>query len=252
MGGGIGKGQVAELKCWAKQVMDEEDGNATAQISFNHLSGDATLLRTVGGTGVGAATYPAWRFAANGVPLGQEVGTPGTMLLTGTTGNYDACPATLNFDLLRQTADPSADAYTNSVDNFIALAPCKQDVSQDGGLTQLKTRIIRYDEYERSMSGQFCLNCFLAESASDSSSFPNVVDSPAGLFKVEPFSEVGGPCSLPSPQQDTYPVVGVVVKRFVGFEGPIAASTPTGLGQWTPSPGSPDYKGTPSIVWDPY
>ncbi len=168
------------------------------------------------GIGVGAATYNAWRFAAN-APLGSPVSTPGTLQLTGDANNYDTCPNTLIFDYLRQTDDPAAARHTEaSVDNFIALVPCKQDLSQDGGPTVIKTRLVRYDENERSGSGQICLNCFFADSAANVPAFPNV-NTPGGMFRAEPFSEVGGPCELPSPQLDTYPVVGVIVKHFDGY-----------------------------------
>jgi hypothetical protein len=248
MGGGIGVGQVAEAKCWAKQfVFDDDDAPATTQMSFNHLSGEATLLRTVAGVGYGAATYNFWRFAAN-APLGSQVGTPGELLLTGTTGNYDSCPASLLFDFLKQTPEPTAPAYTASVDNFIALVPCKQDVSQNGGPTVLKTRILRWDENESSASGTICVNCFFADSADNvvsPQSFPNV-NTPAGVFRAEPFAETGGPCNLTSAV--TYPVVGVLVKRFTGFLGPIVATTPTASGEWVPGGNN----GTPVITWDPY
>jgi hypothetical protein len=253
LGGGIGFGQLAELKCWAKSWFDDDGNGTTTQMSFNHLTGEATLVRTVGtaGSPVSAAEYNAWRFAAN-VALGNQVGVSGSLQLTGDTGYYDGCPATLLFDYLYQAAPPTARVYGESVDNFVALVPCKQDLTQEGGPGLYKQTVLRYDMDEKSATGQICINCFFADSLGNLSGFPGL-RTPAGVFRTEPFAEVGGPCNLPGPKVDTYPVVGVILKTFGGYlNGPMTATTPTGSGTWVPSPGTPNWRGVPAITWDAY
>jgi hypothetical protein len=255
MGGGIGFGQLAEAKCWAKRFWGDDDcatSPGNDQLSFNHLTGEATLVRNINNLPASAASYNAWRFAAN-APFGTQVGADpvdrvSTLLLTGTTGNYDACPASLLFDYLHQ-APPNAREYDSSVDNLVALVPCKQDLTQLGGPTLVKQRVVRYDENERSSSGEICVNCFFANSLAKAPGFPGL-NTPAGVFRAEPFAEPGGPCHLPNPVTDTYPVVGVILKTFGGWNGPISATTPTGSGTWVPDAAT--HKGTPAISWNNY
>lgn len=244
---------IGEVKCWASRYnLDEGEVDETYQISFNHLSAEVTLLRTVDSVGVGSATYSAWRFAANR-PLGQEVGTPGELLLTGVlnipagTGTYDACPGSLIFDFLRQTDTPTAETYPSSFDNYVALVPCKQDFTQAGGGANMKIDITRWNENERPVNGALCLSCFFADSLANAPDFPDT-DTPAGAFSATTHAGATTQhCNLPA--ADVYPVVGVILKKFNGFLGPIAAATPTGKGKWEPSPGSPDYKGVPAIKY---
>jgi len=237
LGGGIEKGHVAEAKCWAKRILfdDDDDNTTTSEISYNHLTAEVTLLREVNGVGYGAASYSAWRFAANAPPLTQ-VGTPGTLLLTGESNAYDSCPAALIFDLLKQTPTPSDSEYIGSVDNYVAIVPCKQDFSQDGGPASLKFDIYRRDENERSLKGALCVNCFVADSVANAPYFPGLT-TPAGAFTAVPFVPTtcpyagGTECNLPS-GYIAYPAVGVSLKRFEGFLGPITAVTPTADGEW--------------------
>jgi hypothetical protein len=257
VGSGV-DGEVAEAKCWATRFnLDEGDtGDTTTQIQFNHLSGEATLLRSVDGQGVGAASYNAWRFAANKPNVGDQVGpNPGELLLTGVlnttapagNGTYDACPASLLFDFLRQTPDPLAAQYQFSIDDYVAMVPCKQDLTQDGGGANIKIDVTSWDENESPSDGAICLQCFSAGSLADAPYFPDIT-TPGGVFQAYP--HIGSSlnhCIVPA--ADTYPVVGVIVKRFGGFLGPITATTPTGKGTWVPSSGSPNWRGVPAILF---
>ena len=237
LGGGIEAGHVAEAKCWVKRfVFDDEDSEETSAISYNHLTGEATLLRNYGSLGAGAATYSAWRFAANAT-MGKQVGTtPGTLQLSGDANNYDSCPAALIFDYLKQVENPISRVYEGAVDNYVAIVPCKQDFTQDGGPTVMKLDVARRDENERSQNGALCLNCFVADSLANAPYFPDL-STPAGAFKVTPYANVSGgtECKLEA-GVDAYPVVGVILKKFEGFLGPITAVTPTGVGEWVSGP----------------
>jgi len=238
LGGGIEKGHVAEAKCWAKRfVSDDEEFDDTSAISYNHLTGEATLLRYFGDAGDGVASYSAWRFAANAT-MGSQVGTtPGTLQLSGDANNYDSCPAVLVFDYLRQVENPATLRYEGAIDNYVAIVPCKQDFTQDGGPTKIKLDVARRDENERSQSGALCLNCFVADSLANAPFFPGL-STPAGAFKVTPYANVTGgtECALVAGKV-AYPVVGVILKRFGGARGPLTAVTPTGEGEWVSGTG---------------
>jgi hypothetical protein len=243
VGGGIDRGHVAELKCW---VVGFQDSNATTEMSYNHLTGEATLLRTVAGTGVGAATYNAWRFAAN-AGFGTQVGAPGNLVLSGANNAYDGCPGALIFDYLKQTPEPLAPTYISSVDNYVAMVPCKQDLTQSGGPAHIKVDVQRRNESEQSQNGFICLDCFFANSLDNVPYFPDL-DTAAGAFKAYPYNNCSGGTLCNLPAGDTYPLVGVIVKRFNGYLGPITATTPTGEGEWVSS--ATECKGVPAIKFN--
>ncbi len=235
------------------------------RMSYNQLTGEATLLRqwqyyvAPPGTplppfGVGVATYSAWRFAANAPALTQVGTTPGVLQLSGDAGNYDSAPAALIFDYLRQTPNPTDQTYTGSVDNYVAIAPTKQDFTQDGGPTVLKFDAPSRNENEQDVgrgSSALCLSCFFADSLAAAPYFKSVQSTSAGAFTATPFVPStcpyagGTECLLPA-GYIAYPAVGVIVKRFNGFLGPITAVTPTGIGEWTTNGNA--CKGVPAIT----
>jgi len=253
---GIGTGHVAELKCWAMRFMDDDaDATNFSQMSFNHLTGEATLLRTVGANAVGAATYNAWRFAAND-PVGTEMLPEGTLTLSGATHAYDACPQALIFDTLYQVPNPHARTYDPGVDNYIVLTPCKQDVTEEGSPTHFKLNAKRWNENESSATGEFCLNCFFADTLA-AIQIQGANQTGANALYVNPVKpETTGPCPAFT---TTFPAIGVVVKQFSGFlAGPMTATTPTGQGAWDAAwvaSQNAKYSTTgfalPTITWEP-
>ena len=66
------------------------DAGETTQLRFNQLIGSATLYDTVSGE---TLEYNAWHFAARTSTEKNPIGTPGTLLLSGS--EFDFCPATL-------------------------------------------------------------------------------------------------------------------------------------------------------------
>ncbi len=93
----LSTGKSAELRCWAV------DSGGIQQIAWNWLSGEAIISE---GTNQSWG-YSAWRFAVNSSTTGAAAGTPGQILLTGDSGNYDTCPTGLMFNFLKQTSSTS-------------------------------------------------------------------------------------------------------------------------------------------------
>jgi hypothetical protein len=236
----IGQGlpnDQSELKCWAYYEENEDDVGPTAkQISWNHLSGEATIVKSIQGVDVQAYRYNAWRFAAVGVTRGDAVGTAGTIDLTGLAGAYDACPQYLWFDVLKQVEDPASDNYAGTVDNYIALVPCKQDLTQEGIPVNIKADMLVYNENEVEISGSYiCYDCWYQGSLSS-------LDSDKGNIDNNPFINLatfGGAVKVSSPQEGSTgpcgatagsPQLGVLVKTYDAFDGPATAATPTTQG----------------------
>jgi hypothetical protein len=138
--------------------------------------------------------------------------------------------------------------YVGSVDNYVAIVPCKQDLTQDGGAAKIKFDVQRRDENERSQNGAICLDCFFADSLDNAPFFPGI-NTPAGAFRAVPHPACTGGTECLLPSGDTYPAVGVIVKRFEGYLGPMTATTPTAQGEWIPS--TTDCKGVPAILFEP-
>jgi hypothetical protein len=140
------------LACWAT------DTALSAQISHNHLSGNATVsLRTgVEGTEQVAYTYPSWNFTARDVAAGATVGTPGRLDLTGASGAYDACPSYLIGHYSPQGAPVFASNGINlSGPTFLNVAGCNLDFKQDyiPHFTKLKLEV--WNEQEVKFTGAY-------------------------------------------------------------------------------------------------
>lgn len=106
---------LGELICFAVNPA------GSAQISHNHLSGDATVT-----TPGGSYQYSSWNFSARGVARGQVVGTAGRLDLTGAIGAYDACPA---YNLIRFAPTTVVDGTV--ADTRVSVSGCLQDLRQD-------------------------------------------------------------------------------------------------------------------------
>lgn len=149
-----------ELKCWAVNY----DNDPSGQISFNHLYGNAVLLNYERGL---AFQYNAWAFAARNVALGSAVGSPGTMVLSGSTTDptYDACPQYLLFNFLSGGSNIAADdtrAYFSGPE--LALIPCSQDLRQDRLPTCTKAKFDIWNENEAKYTGAYqCLKCYFED-----------------------------------------------------------------------------------------
>lgn len=158
----MGEKGVGELKCWAVTFED------TAQVSFNHLYGKATIIDFTDGS---AWEYNAWSFSARGVNITRPVGTAGNLQLTGANLAYDACPQYLlgNFFATPNPSDRppryidlddmSGAFHVNKTD--LTLVPCKQDLRQDRIPTCTKAKFDIWNENETKYTGAYrCIKCW--------------------------------------------------------------------------------------------
>jgi hypothetical protein len=113
--------RVGELICFAV------DEGGEAQVSWNHLSGTATVYDYSAGT---SYEYSAWSFTARNGVAGEVHGTPGRLELTGAaTGRvYDACPA---YNIVNFAPVGTEDHVGLHHDVEIAVSSCSQDLTQD-------------------------------------------------------------------------------------------------------------------------
>jgi hypothetical protein len=148
-GGGVTvppfQNKVGELKCWAVNAAGD------TQVSFNHLYGGAYLRTALGGV-----TYNAWSFTARDVKLNDPVGTQGKLQLTGTSGNYDACP---QYMLVNFT--PAGSELTDGTYPDLTLVPCKEDLRQDRIPTCTKAKFDIWNANETKFTGAYqCIKCW--------------------------------------------------------------------------------------------
>ena len=154
-------GPIGELKCWTVN----NNNSPSSQISFNHLYGSAVLFNYPGSD---AFEYNAWTFAARNVVLGNPVGSPGTMVLSGSTTDpvYDACPQYLLFNFLSGGSSIIADDGTplSFAGPTLALIPCEQDLRQDRIPTCTKAKFDIWNENETKFTGAYqCLKCYFED-----------------------------------------------------------------------------------------
>jgi hypothetical protein len=173
------------LACWATDVA------LSAQISHNHLSGNATVSLIVGPEQV-AYTYPSWNFTARDVAAGATVGTPGRLDLTGASGAYDACPSYL----IGHFSPSGATVRTSNGDNavgstFLNVAGCNLDFKQDyiPHFTKLKLEV--WNEQEVKFTGAYeCADStkwfsLVSADVAPENFFADVVQSAAAQLKVK-------------------------------------------------------------------
>jgi hypothetical protein len=147
--------EVGELKCWAVDAVGAD------QVAFNHLYGNAMVIDTVRGA---AYEYNAWAFTARGVTQGSPVGTGGTLVLSGATGAYDACPQYLTFSFFTKgssIAYPGGGGTATFVHNDLTLVPCIEDLRQDRVPTCTKAKFDIWNENETKYTGAWrCIKCW--------------------------------------------------------------------------------------------
>jgi hypothetical protein len=153
-GSGYANKHEGELVCFAV------DNAGLNQVSYNHLKGEATIIRGGDDEDVAAFEYTAWSFTAR-QPQGTVMGAPGTLVLDGLTG-YDACPQhlVLNFSpkgtRLRQAGD---DIDVDFGYTKLGISTCTQDLRESFPseptfqVTQLVLNTWNADE--RKFSGNF-------------------------------------------------------------------------------------------------
>jgi hypothetical protein len=157
--GSVTKGVLA---CWAT------DSALAAQISHNHLSGNATVTQRVGTPPTGSTippdvqgfTYASWNFTARDVAAGATVGTPGRLDLTGVSGAYDACPSYL----IGHFSPAGVGVPTNNLEggggffvgqSYLSVAGCNLDFKQDFVLHFTKLKLEVWNEQEVKLTGAY-------------------------------------------------------------------------------------------------
>jgi hypothetical protein len=160
------------------------DAGVDSQISWNHLTGTATVINTDDGDAVQskqAYRYNAFAFAARctlcpgGLAAdGTIQGTAGDLVLNGNgDGTYDECPVynIVNFSPNGATVGP-----LHTIDNDLAVISCNQDLRQDFTLNLTKLLFTVWNENENSFTGSYqCVDSvdFVGLSASDNSALLN-------------------------------------------------------------------------------
>jgi len=136
-----------ELVCFAT------NRDVTAQIAWNHLTGNATVTDDTG-----SFRYNAWSFVARnaeGLPERNNViqGEPGRLLLTGGgAGTYDACPA---YNIAKFMPNGATLGGLTTISNALTVVSCNQDLRQDFVLNLTKLQFIVWNSNEISFTGAF-------------------------------------------------------------------------------------------------
>ena len=173
-----GNASEGELVCFAV------DAGVANQISWNHLTGTATVIDTDDADALQALQafrYNAWAFAARctlcpgGLATdGTIQGTAGDLVLNGNgDGTYDECPA---YNIVNFSPNGAAVGPLNTIDNDLAVISCNQDLRQDFVLNLTKLQFTVWNEFENSFTGSYqCVDSvnFVPLSASDNSALLN-------------------------------------------------------------------------------
>jgi len=128
-----GNAAEGELVCFAV------DAGVANQISWNHLTGTATVIDTDDADALQALQafrYNAWAFAARctlcpgGLATDNTIqGTAGDLVLNGNgDGTYDECPA---YNIVNFSPNGAAVGPLNTIDNDLAVISCNQDLRQE-------------------------------------------------------------------------------------------------------------------------
>lgn len=250
---------IGELKCWAV------DGSKNP-ISFNWLSGTAVI---------GEGPDMTWQYSAYRHRVGNDIANKGlvgeagdhTLLLTGTSTTYDACPSGLLFNIIEQTDNESITRPTfpvhdslagpedyRTVKNVLTLVPCKQDLVDDNN-TIVRAYINVYNENESSSYANTCVGCgqdnasievytesLLSSKFHENSVFTNLKGTPGGVIYVT--SESNGSNAQCQGSTAYIPMYGVMSTQTYSINGPIAGEAATLLGPPQPyvlQDGSPTY-----------
>jgi len=173
-----GNASEGELICFAV------DAGVANQISWNHLTGTATVIDTDDADALQALQafrYNAWAFAARctlcpgGLATDNTIqGTAGDLVLNGNgDGTYDECPA---YNIVNFSPNGAAVGPLNTIDNDLAVISCNQDLRQDFVLNLTKLQFTVWNEFENSFTGSYqCVDSvnFVPLSATDNSALLN-------------------------------------------------------------------------------
>jgi len=225
----LGSGKSAELRCWAV------DSGGTQQIAWNWLTGEA-IVKEEKDQSWG---YSAWRFAVNSSTTGAAAGTPGRILLTGDSGNYDACLTGLMFNFVKQTPSTSVKLFPKgTVNNVLTLIPCMEDYVTNTAPTVF-TDLLTYDEAQNSVSGaSVCVgsDVFATQWFSESLISSKLVLAPDVANPFVNLATPGGSVYIHGKQDDRctgssgVPLIGVMSMQFMSGTGPVAGVPPTAVG----------------------
>ena len=152
-----GNAAEGELVCFAV------DAGVANQISWNHLTGTATVIDTDDADALQALQafrYNAWAFAARctlcpgGLATDNTIqGTAGDLVLNGNgDGTYDECPA---YNIVNFSPNGAAVGPLNTIDNDLAVISCNQDLRQDFVLNLTKLQFTVWNEFENSFTGSY-------------------------------------------------------------------------------------------------
>jgi hypothetical protein len=180
-----GDADLGELICWAVSP------NELNQISFNHLSGTATIYEFEDGNN-SAFEYNSWNFTARNVAAGAAVGTAGRLDLTGslTAPSYDACPQYLIGHFSPADAHLYIGGGRISVEeNELSVVSCNQDLRQDYTPHFTKLQLTVWNEAETRFTGAYkCSDGYhffdLTSAVAGENFTYSVLKSGAAQFKV--------------------------------------------------------------------
>jgi hypothetical protein len=157
--------EVGELKCWA---VTKEDG---AEMSFNHLTGSATILEYDDAT---AWTYTAWAFRCLSPTTEKALcgTTPGNLELNGS--EYEKCPSrlTVGFAPFKDYGDSKFGRGGHRVmvdDTDLTVATCNQDYRvEDRALSYTTLVFDVWNEHEDRYDGASqCMNSWIEKQLGD-------------------------------------------------------------------------------------
>jgi hypothetical protein len=223
----LDRGLAATLSCWAV------DASATQQIAWNWLTGDAIV-------GEGSRQhwqYNAWRFAVNSSTTGADAGSPGVMLLSGDSGNYDACPTALSFNVQRQAPNLSTTFAAGTANNQLTLVPCAADLRTNSDVTVFTELQVRDENGDLQPGASAVVGSsapatdWFSDSLTslklslDTGSNPFVkLTTPRGNVLVHGRRDVSAPGAF------GVPIIGVLSTQFASVNGPFASVSPTAAG----------------------
>ena len=235
-----------ELICFAT------DAGLLNQISFNHLTGTATVVTTADPDATQSKQgfrYNAWGFAARSAtglaPDNTIMGTPGTLVLNGGgAGSYDACPQYNVANFMPNGA--TLDSLT-TVDNDLSVVSCNQDLRQDFLLHLTKLQYSVWNANENSFSGSYqCVDSVVTASLSSADNSLLVAPSNfdyATLRTANARFQVNGVVSTQCPGSEKAGLLGVLASS-VGINN---TGEDQELGSTTQGAGT----NSGFVLWDP-
>jgi hypothetical protein len=201
-----------------------------AEISWNHLSGQAMLVDYATSS---AWEYAPWAFAAHGVERGQPtLGPAGVMLLNG--GEYDLGFGQLLVDFPAVGAQFNAGSYTTQVEDVeLTLHTLTTDLRAQGfGLTTTNGEFVVWNMNEVKLTGLYRLITCWYQTRLSAISVPNhfllsTLHTDRGKMRIEGLANLN--CPNPVLPES---LLGVVATRIRFGSGAVeeAGTSVTGMG----------------------